>query len=119
MQLYSASSSYYSMIARLALLEAGLQFEDKRLDIHFKKEQLTHWYRGLNPKMTVPTLIDKDSVYTDSRDILHMAADRANMNWQDCEPSIHGALKSLEDQFYAIQIEKITFSKAMLSFSRS
>ena len=115
MQLYSASSSYYSMIARLTLLEAGLTFEDKRIDIHFKKEQLTHWYRTLNPKMTVPTLIDKDSVYSDSRDILHLAADHANMNWQDCEPSIHGPLKSLEDQFYGIQIEKITFSKAMLS----
>lgn len=37
MQLYNASSSYYSMIARLALLEAGANFDDRRLDIHFKR----------------------------------------------------------------------------------
>ena len=115
MQLYNASSSYYSMIARLALFEAGVQFDDHRLDIHFKKEQLAPWYQNLNPKMTVPTLIDGNNIYTDSRDILNFAQSHANNNWLDSDRSLEKTIKALQDEFYAIQIEKITFAKAMLS----
>lgn len=115
MRLYNASSSYYSMIARLALLEAGVNFDDKRLDIHFKKEQLTAWYRDLNPKMTVPTLIDGNNIYTDSRDILNFAQSHAENIWLDFDSSLENTPKALQDKFYAIQIEKITFAKAMLS----
>ena len=115
MQLYNASSSYYSMIARLALLEAGVDFDDKRLDIHFTKEQLAPWYRNLNPKMTVPTLVDGSNVYTDSRDILNFAQTYAENNWLDSNSSLKNTIETLQEEFYAIQIEKITFAKAMLS----
>ena len=57
MILYNAPSSYYSMIARYALFEAGLSFENRRMDIHLAKEQLSPWYRAINPKMTVPSLV--------------------------------------------------------------
>jgi glutathione S-transferase len=40
MILYSSPSSYYSMIARLALLECGAAFDIRRMDIHIAKEQL-------------------------------------------------------------------------------
>ncbi len=115
MHLYNASSSYYSMIARLALNEAGVVFNDRRLDIHFKKEQLSTWYRMLNPKMTVPSLVDGSTVYRDSHDILDYAKSRASRDWLDSESSFKNIISTLENEFYAIQIEKITFSKAMLS----
>ena len=115
MQLYNASSSYYSMIARLALLEADANFDDRRLDIHFKKEQLSAWYRQLNPKMTVPTLIAGSDIYSDSRDILNFAQSHAAHQWLDSDSSLETPIRALQDHFYAIQIEKITFAKAMLS----
>ena len=49
MILYSAPSSYYSMIGRLALKEAKVPFENQRMDIHLHKEQLAPWYVALNP----------------------------------------------------------------------
>jgi len=58
------------MIGRLALLEASIPFESKRIDIHITKEQFTSWYQAINPKMTVPTLVDCGHVWTDSKDIL-------------------------------------------------
>jgi glutathione S-transferase len=41
LRLYHAPSSYYSMVARLALLEADVSFESQRMDIHPRKDQLT------------------------------------------------------------------------------
>ena len=91
------------MIARLALNEAGVVFNDRRLDIHFKKEQLSTWYRMLNPKMTVPSLVDGSTVYRDSHDILDYAKSRASRDWLDSESSFKNIISTLENEFYAIE----------------
>ncbi len=113
MILYNASSSYYSMIARLALLEAEIPFKNKRLDIHIAKEQFSAWYRALNPNMTVPTLADGKNILTDSRDILHLAAKLAGNKWLDENINAQPAITAIEQAFYAIPIEDLTFAKAM------
>lgn len=67
-------SSYYSMIARFALLQANLPFKYVQLDIHRKHEQFDDEYIKLNPSMTVPTLVLPDGhVLDDSRLILRHA----------------------------------------------
>jgi glutathione S-transferase len=55
-RLYHAPSSYYSMIARLALAEGGIAHEPVFVDIHFRMSQQQPDYVRLNPNMTVPTL---------------------------------------------------------------
>src|SRR5262245_23284361 len=76
-RLYHAASSYYSMIARLALVENGHGFESVLVDIHRRREQLEPAYVRLNPGMTVPTLVDVPGapprILADSRDILRFA----------------------------------------------
>ena len=115
MRLYHASSSYFSMIARLALLEAGLPFETRRLDIHFAKEQLTPWYIAINPAMTVPSLADANAILTDSRDILRRARDSAGTNWMDSGPAARDLIEKIVADHYAIKIEYLTFGTAFLS----
>lgn len=107
MLLYSAPSSYFSMIARLALNEAMIHHEIRFMDIFIAKEQLSSWYMAINPSMTVPTLTDAARTWTDSGDILKFAAETAGQNWCDCEPNIVAA-------HYAIPIEKLTFGKIMV-----
>ena len=71
--LYHAASSYYSMIARLALVEAGVAFESHPVDIHRRQQQSEPWYALLNPNMTVPTLVLPDRILDQSRDIAEYA----------------------------------------------
>jgi glutathione S-transferase len=109
MLLYHAPSSYYSMIARLALHEAGLPFDSRQMDIHRRKDQLAPWYVAINPHMTVPTLVDGERVLRDSRDILAFAAQRAGERWQP-----HGdAVEDVVAAHYELPIERFTFGKAM------
>jgi glutathione S-transferase len=56
LELFHAAPSYYSMVARLALAEAGVAYVSRLMDIHLAKQQLSPAYRKLNPHMTVPTL---------------------------------------------------------------
>ncbi|CAM2802893.1 glutathione S-transferase family protein [Legionella worsleiensis] len=115
MILYSASSSYYSMIGRYALLEAGLPFEHRRMDIHLAKEQLSPWYMAINPAMTVPALVDNKTIWTDSQDILKFAASQAGTQWMDADPECAGQIDTLVKDHYAITIERLTFGKALNS----
>jgi hypothetical protein len=113
MILYNAPSSYYSMIARLALLEAGISFTSQKMDIHIAKEQFSNWYMALNPHMTVPTLVDGDQVLTDSREILALAALSAKDQWLDLRPDLKKSIEGIVQNFYTISIEDLTFAKAM------
>lgn len=116
MILYSAPSSYYSMIARLALLECGATFNTRRMDIHLAKEQLSPWYLAINPAMTVPALIDENQSWTDSRAILEKSALIAGNQWYDADPSLAPHIQEIVDAHYAISIERLTFAKAMTRF---
>ncbi len=117
MILYHASSSYYSMIARLALHSAKVPFTSRRMDIHLAKEQLSDWYLKINPHMTVPSLVDDSQTLTDSRDILNYAAKLAGPQWMDSDPAQNQNIENVVAGQYAIPIEKLTFGKALLSIA--
>ena len=53
-------------MARLALLEKGVPFERRNIDIMKKAEQFEPWYTALNPKAVVPTLAIGDEIVTDT-----------------------------------------------------
>ena len=114
MVLYNAPSSYYSMVARLALLEAGLPFESNRMDIHFAKQQLAPWYQAINPHMTVPALVDGSQTLIDSREILRYAATHAGPTWCDGEPKHQARIEQIVQAFYSLAIEELTFGQIML-----
>ena len=109
MLLYHAASSYYSMIARLALREAGIAYDERRIDIHRAREQLAPWYVAINPHMTVPTLVDGTAAWRDSRDILAVAAARAGAKWATPSADIEAVVAA----HYAIPIERLTFARMM------
>lgn len=117
MLLYHAPSSYYSMIARLALNEAQVPYESQKMDIHLAKEQLSPWYLAINPHMTVPTGVQADRVLCDSRDILRFAAEQAHDMWMDSDQTRQADIDLIVQQFYAIPIERLTFVKAMTRFA--
>ena len=98
-KLYHAGSSYYSMIARLSLIEAGITVESHPVDIHRRTQQFEPDYVRLNPSMTIPTLVLPDRMLTESRDILAYAlgdADPEGRAWVDRQ--------------YRYAIEELTFS---------
>lgn len=98
-RLYQTPSSYYSMIARLALAEGGIAHERVFVDIHFRMSQQQPDYVRLNPGMTVPTLVLADRILVESRDIaeyaLGVATDPETKDWVD----LH----------YSYPIEELTF----------
>lgn len=58
-------------MARLALVEKGLEFDRRQIDIMKTSEQFEPWYISLNPRAVVPTLqIDQDIV-TDTINIVN------------------------------------------------
>ena len=101
-RLYHALSSYYSMIARLALVEGGIAYESVVLDIHLRMTQQQPDYVRLNPNMTVPTLVLPDRVLDQSRDIAEHAL---GVN----ETTIDGDTKAWLDLHYGYPIEELTF----------
>ena len=113
MELYSAPPSYYSMIARLALNESHTPFNIRRMDIHIAKDQLSPWYRAINPGMTVPTLIEGDRKWIDSREILKFAAKNAADEWVDADLTLSPHIEKIVNAHYNISIEDLTFGKAM------
>ena len=114
MILYNASSSYYSMIGRYSLLEAGVPFEGRRMDIHIAKEQLSPWYLAINPAMTVPTLTDGEQSWLDSQTILKFAAMRAGDRWMDADPALSIPIEQIVQAHYDLPIERLTFGKALV-----
>ena len=101
-RLYHALSSYYSMIARLALIEGGIAYESAVIDIHLKMVQQQPDYVRLNPNMTVPTLVLPDRVLDQSRDIAEYAL---GVN----EATLDGDTKAWLDLHYGYEVEQLTF----------
>jgi ganglioside-induced differentiation-associated protein 1 len=101
-RLYHALSSYYSMIARLALIEGGVAYEAVLVDIHLKMTQQQPDYVRLNPNMTVPTLVLPDRVLDQSRDIATYALGVD-------EATLGGDTRAWLDLHYGYPIEELTF----------
>ena len=72
-RLYHNPSSYYSMIARLALEEGGIAYEPQFVDIHMRMSQQQPDYVPLNQNLTVPTLVLLGRNLDQSRDIAEYA----------------------------------------------
>jgi len=66
LKLYNSAHSTCSQKVRICLFEKRLPFEDIVLDIGKAQEHLKPEYLILNPNGVVPTLIDNESVITDS-----------------------------------------------------
>lgn len=103
-RLYHAPSSYYSMIARLALAEGGIAYQPVFVEIHVRMSQHQPDYVRLNPNMTVPTLVIADRVLDQSRDIAEYALGLS-------EASLDGETKAWLDLHYAYPIEELTFGR--------
>lgn len=101
--LYHAAPSYYSMIARLALIEAGCDFAGQIVDIHRARENQAPWYVRLNPSMTVPVLVEGDAVLPDSRLILRRAFPQAE----------DGQAGEVLEALYRFPVDAFTFSWLM------
>ncbi|WP_407174613.1 glutathione S-transferase family protein [Bradyrhizobium sp. STM 3562] len=101
-RLYHAPSSYYSMIARLALAEGGIAYEPVFIDIHYRASQQQPDYVRLNPNMTVPTLVLPDRILDQSRDIAEYALGVS-------EGRLDSETKAWVDLHYAYPIEELTF----------
>lgn len=69
--LYDYPTSICSQMARLALVEKGVPFERRTVDIMERAEQFEAWYTALNPKAVVPTLVIDDEIVTDTIRIVH------------------------------------------------
>ena len=98
-RLYHTPSSYYSMIARLALAEGGIAHERVFVDIHFRLSQQQPDYVRINPGMTVPTLVLADRILVQSRDIAEHALGLTR----------DGETKAWLDLHYGYPIEELTF----------
>jgi glutathione S-transferase len=101
-RLHHTASSYYSMIARLALVERGVPFASVKVDIHRRTQQLAPEYARLNPNLTVPTLEVDGRVLSQSRDILLFA-------FGTTEAALDEATRGWVDRHYAFPIEDFTF----------
>lgn len=101
-RLYHAPSSYYSMIARLALHEAGIVYAPVFMDIHVHASQQQPDYVRLNPNMTVPTLVLRERVLDQSRAIAEFALGTG-------DAARAADIKAWVDLHYGFPIEELTF----------
>src|SRR3954469_12305555 len=101
-RLYHTPSSYYSMVARLALAEGGIAYEPVFVDIHFRMSQQQPDYVRLNPNMTVPTLVLADRILGQSREIAEYGLGVSG-------GTVDGETKAWLDLHYAYPIEELTF----------
>ena len=73
--LYNIPPSLCSQKVRLVLVEKGVAFRNRWMDIGPSAENYEPWYVKLNPKCVVPTLVNGDEVITDSLVIMRYVAE--------------------------------------------
>lgn len=100
-QLFHSPSSYYSMIARLALTESGRPFTLTKVDIHRRMAQFEPSYVRINPHMTVPALVLPGRTIADSRDIL---------TWAYGDQPFGPQVEDMVARQYRFAIDELTFS---------
>src|SRR3954470_24623272 len=100
-RLFHAPSSYYSMIARLALAEGGIDYEPVFVDIHVRMTQQSPDYARLNPNMSVPTLVMPGRNLDESRLIAEFAFGLA-------DPDLDADMRYWLDLHYSFPIEDLT-----------
>src|SRR3954447_12096483 len=73
--LYHNDMSLCAQKVRICLAEKGLEWENRHLALRSGEHQ-KEWYRKLNRRAVVPTLIDVDNVITESNVILEYLDER-------------------------------------------
>jgi len=111
--LYHTDSSYYSQIGRLALVEAGVDWRSRHVDIHSINEHLQPWYLAISPGGCVPTLIHKGKVVPDSRDIIYYVAGMEGAKKLLLEGDARTKVDSMVELHYKVVIEDITMGKML------
>jgi len=99
--LYDHRSSICSQMARLALVEKGLRFQRRQIDIMDTNEQFEPWYVALNPRAVVPTLQIDDEVVTDTIRIVNRAQTMAGPDLSGDETT-QGWLKDIMALHYGV-----------------
>jgi glutathione S-transferase len=97
--LYDHRSSICSQMARLALVEKGLDFTRRQVDIMETNEQFEPWYIALNPRAVVPTLQVDGEIVTDTVNIVNrindgssgpdLSGDTGTQNWLKTIMALH------------------------------
>jgi len=64
--LYDYPTSICCQMTRLTLVEKGVSYARRTVDIMVKAEQFEPWYTALNPRAVVPTLAIGDEIITDT-----------------------------------------------------
>jgi tetrachlorohydroquinone reductive dehalogenase len=73
--LYNVPPSLCSQKVRLMLVEKGVEYTDRFVDIGPTSQNYEPWYVKLNPKCVVPTLTHGDKIITDSSVIIRYIED--------------------------------------------
>ena len=73
--LYNIPPSLCSQKVRLVLVEMGIPFQNRWVDIGLTAENYEPWYVKLNPKCVVPTLVHGETVVTNSVVIMRYVAE--------------------------------------------
>jgi len=68
--LYHIPSSYYSTVARLALVEKGVDYRGVLMDLYVRQEHYEPWFVAINPHITIPALVHGETVLTTSDEIM-------------------------------------------------
>jgi glutathione S-transferase len=99
--LYDHVGSICSQMARLALVEKGLVFRRRQIDIMETNEQFEPWYVALNPRAVVPTLHIGEEVVTDTIRIVNRIEmfERPNLSG---DATTEGWLKDIMSLHYGV-----------------
>lgn len=100
--LYHAPSSYYSMIARLALAEAGIEYTSRIVDIHRRRQNILPDYARIQPNLSVPAMTVEGRTLVESRQILEHALGDGGAEGR---PWI--------DRHYGFEVEDLTFGRLL------
>lgn len=109
--LYHIPPSYYSQIARLVLAEKGVPWRSQYVvpgPPIFETYQ--PWYMRLNPMGTVPTLVDKNKILTETIDIARYLD--ANFEGPSLIPGNDGERAAMEDwiaRMYQISVRELSY----------
>ena len=71
---YSTDQSTCCMVVRLAMIEMGLEYQIKHIEL-YDGDHITPEYAQINPKMTVPSMSYNGKIITDSKEIVKFLQD--------------------------------------------
>ena len=101
-------------MARLALVEKGLSFDTRTVDILVTGEQFEPWYTALNPKAVVPTLLIGDEVVTDTIQIVtRVDQDFSGAELTPADPTEAEVMQQWLSRIMAVHYGVLVFSRKL------